>query len=102
MKEYIVESLFLLMSKKAYTDITIGEITDKAGVNRSTYYHNFATKEKIVALYLSSILHEWLERYGQSADRSQEQYIPYMNVFTIGKMRFYLFTKTVYHIYFYV
>lgn len=37
MKGYIADSLLHLMSTKPYNDITIAEITKKAGVNRSTY-----------------------------------------------------------------
>ena len=36
MMGYIQQALLLLMKDKAYPDITIGEITAKAGVNRST------------------------------------------------------------------
>ncbi|MDR0249377.1 MAG: TetR/AcrR family transcriptional regulator [Oscillospiraceae bacterium] len=48
MKGYIAESLLLLIIQKAYSDISIGEIAGRAGVNRSTYYRNFALKEGIV------------------------------------------------------
>jgi AcrR family transcriptional regulator len=56
MKTYIAESLLLLMKKKLYAAITIGEITSKAGVNRSTYYRNFKSKEDIVKFYYNKIL----------------------------------------------
>ena len=35
MMSYIAEALVLLMQQKPYSEITIGEITKKAGVNRS-------------------------------------------------------------------
>ena len=47
-KEYIIQSLFILMKTKDYSDITIQDITNKAGVNRSTYYRNFSCKENII------------------------------------------------------
>jgi AcrR family transcriptional regulator len=56
-KEYIAESLLLLMKKKSYSRISIGEITDKAGVNRSTYYRHFSSKEEIIKFYFKRILH---------------------------------------------
>lgn len=37
MKGYIIGALLLLMKKRNFSEISIGEITDKAGVNRSTY-----------------------------------------------------------------
>jgi AcrR family transcriptional regulator len=56
MKAYIAESLLLLMKEKPYAAITIGEIASKAGVNRSTYYRNFKSKEDIVRFYYNKIL----------------------------------------------
>jgi AcrR family transcriptional regulator len=58
-KTYIAQSLILLMQKKPYTDISIGEITAKAGVNRSTYYRNFGSKEDIVKFYINKISYEY-------------------------------------------
>ena len=45
MKSFITESLLLLMNKKPFEEITVGEIVQKAGVNRSTYYRHFNRKE---------------------------------------------------------
>lgn len=44
LKLYISEALILLLEKKEFSEITIKEITKKAGVNRSTYYRNFKSK----------------------------------------------------------
>jgi AcrR family transcriptional regulator len=59
MKTCIAQSLILLMQKKPYTNISIGEITAKAGVNRSTYYRNFDSKEDIVKFYINEIQYEY-------------------------------------------
>ncbi len=59
MMSYIAEALLLLMKDKNYNDITIGEITERAGVNRSTYYRHFETKESIIQFYLDSIMEEY-------------------------------------------
>ena len=76
MKGYISDSLLLLMAKMDYADITIGEITDKAGVNRSTYYRNFESKEDIVEYYLTThIMYEYLDDYKKSHERSPERYL---------------------------
>jgi len=61
MKEYIAESLLILMSSKPYTDISIGEITTKAGVNRSTYYRNFKSKDEIIKFYFNRIMLEYID-----------------------------------------
>jgi AcrR family transcriptional regulator len=61
LKNYIAESLMLLMRKKGFADITIGEISARAGVNRSSYYRNFNSKEDIVKYYFNKIIFEHLE-----------------------------------------
>lgn len=61
MKSYIAESLLLLMEKKDFQNITIGEITKKAGVNRSTYYRHFNRKEEIILYFLDDLSKNILE-----------------------------------------
>ena len=40
----MVEALLLLLEKKEYDFITVKEICEKAGVNRSTFYMHYDTK----------------------------------------------------------
>ena len=47
-KEYITRALFLLMEKKPYSEITISELTEKAGVCRNSFYRNFDSLEDVV------------------------------------------------------
>ncbi len=47
-KESITEALFALMSAKNFSDITITEIIEKAGVARVSYYRNYKSKEQII------------------------------------------------------
>lgn len=61
MKSYIADALLILMSNKDYTDITVGEIAEKAGVNRSTYYRHFEKKEDVVMYFLDNISKNILE-----------------------------------------
>lgn len=75
MKEYISQSLLLLMEKKNYLNISIAEITNKAGVNRSTYYRNFLSKEDIIKFYFQQIMVQYLEIYETLADKSFELYL---------------------------
>lgn len=75
MKQYISESLLILMAQKEYRSISINEITDKAGVNRSTYYRNFSSKEDIIKFYFSNIMQEYLNDYSNSNDNSFENYM---------------------------
>ena len=43
------EALILLLEKKEYTFITIKEICEKAGVNRSTFYLNYNTIDDLLS-----------------------------------------------------
>lgn len=64
MKEYIAEATLLLMKNKDFNKITIEEITYKAGVNRSTYYRNFDSKEDIIQFYYDNILLKFQNEIG--------------------------------------
>lgn len=75
MKEYMSEGLLLLMEKKEYANISISEITDKAGVNRSTYYRNFSTKEEVIKFYFEQIMDSYLAEYETLANKSMEVYL---------------------------
>lgn len=68
MKDYITESLLILMETKPYSDITIGEITKKAGVNRSTYYRNFDSKEDIIKHFFIGIMDSYLKTIPDNID----------------------------------
>lgn len=72
-KDYITEALFILMEKKNYKDITITDITKKAGVNRITFYRNFETKDEIINKYIGKTFDDWGKRWEKSIDPN----IPY-------------------------
>ena len=58
MMGYMAEALLVLLRDTPYERITVGDITQKAGVNRSTYYRHFDTKDAIIRYYYDSILRE--------------------------------------------
>ncbi len=47
-KECIYEALVRLLSRKKYTQITITELIETAGVGRSTFYRNYDTLDDII------------------------------------------------------
>ena len=51
----MVEALLLLLEKKEYDVITVKEICKKAGVNRSTFYLHYNTKDDLLAETMKSI-----------------------------------------------
>jgi AcrR family transcriptional regulator len=88
-KTYIAQSLILLMQKKPYADISISEITVRAGVNRSTYYRNFNSKEDIVKFYINEIDYEYRhvfnknEPYKIHLERLFTHYLKYKKEFIL-------------------
>ena len=44
----MVEALLFLLEKKEYDSITVKEIWEKAGVNRSTFYMHYDTKDDLL------------------------------------------------------
>ena len=56
MRGYMADALLMLMAKKDYANITISEITQKAGVNRSTFYRNFISKDDIIKYYFMDVI----------------------------------------------
>lgn len=59
MKSYMLTSPFLLMEKQSFKTITISEIVKKAGINHSTYYRHFSTKEETVYYFVEQVLDEF-------------------------------------------
>lgn len=45
----MVEALLLLLEKKEYDVITVKEICNKVGVNRSTFYLHYNAKDDLLA-----------------------------------------------------
>lgn len=78
-KEWILQALIILMRKKTFERITIKEISEKAGIDRKTFYRNFVSKYDVLQLYL---------------DRAYEEYIKNLqnektlDIFTISKIYF--------------
>ena len=60
LRECIVQGLLLLLQEKPLEDISVKEIVEKAGVNRSTYYRHFREKEEVARYFYRLRLDEAL------------------------------------------
>lgn len=56
-KLWIIEALIELLNHKAYHDITVSQIVNKAGLGRRTFYRYFKTKNEVIE-YLVKLLFE--------------------------------------------
>ena len=57
-REYLTEALMQIMEKKDYGDISVGEIAERAGVHRATFYRHFSSKEDVLRCCISEIIKE--------------------------------------------
>lgn len=60
-KQWMVDALLQLLQTKQYADITIKDITDKAGVSRLTFYRNFESKDAILQTYYETGFQKYLD-----------------------------------------
>lgn len=63
MMGYMAIALLELMAEKDYNKISIGEIAKRAGVDRSSYYRHFKSKEDIISFFFDEILKESLDGF---------------------------------------
>lgn len=75
---YLAKALVLLMAEKPYAKITVGEIAQRAGVNRATYYRHFQSKEDVVRHYYRLVMDEYLERFRGLGSHDYRTYLAVM------------------------
>lgn len=63
MMSYMAQALLILLRNTSYERITVSAITKKAGVDRSTYYRRFETKDAVVRYIYDQIMMECQEAY---------------------------------------
>ncbi|WP_455645739.1 TetR/AcrR family transcriptional regulator [Methanosphaera sp.] len=69
-REKIVDSLINLMQDEDFEKITIQEITENAGICRSTFYYSFKSKEDVIKFQLRNILEENIIKLSLTEDKS--------------------------------
>ena len=57
-KKQITESLFTLLQKKSFSEITVTDIVKESNVARASYYRNFENKEQIIEAAMDSLRDE--------------------------------------------
>lgn len=59
-KESILEALILLMKKKDFKNISVTEVTKKAGVSRMAFYRNYQIMEDVIIDHLENMFNDYL------------------------------------------
>lgn len=60
-ENWLLDSFYELLKEKAFSDITISEISEKADLDRRTFYRHFKSKESILEQYCRSIISEFVD-----------------------------------------
>lgn len=94
-KHYIVEALFKLMKEKDFQQISVTEITRKAGVGRVTFYRNFASKESVIIYYFNKESAKFLMDNPHSPSSPEEYYRVIIHVLEGSKKNKDLFDKII-------
>ena len=71
-----IKNAFLqLLQEKQIEDISISELTDKAGVGRATFYRNYEKKEDILTAYISEIFGEWTNTWDENPNAPLSEHV---------------------------
>lgn len=60
-QQQIEKTLFSLLPKKPYIDISIAEITRKAEVLRTSFYRNYENKDAVLAQFLAKQYQKFID-----------------------------------------
>ncbi len=75
-KRQITAALLDLLREKKLTDISISELTDRAGIGRVSFYRNYQTKEDILREESDRLIREWGKLYEDNPESSPETLFP--------------------------
>lgn len=77
-KECLFLSLMELMEQKKFQDISITELSEKAGFSRMTFYRNYTTKEDILIEYIQQCTESILLFFKANKD---VEVVPFLELF---------------------
>ena len=64
LKECMADAILQAMREKPFSKITIQEIAEMAGVNRSTWFRNFSDKNEAISFKLIRLWNRWADEHG--------------------------------------
>ncbi len=75
-KQQITSALLDLLREKKLADISVSELTDRAGVGRVSFYRNYQTKEDILREESDRLIQEWGKLYEANPESAPETLFP--------------------------
>ena len=58
-----IRALFDLMDMKPFSEITVTEIIERAGIARASYYRNFESKEAVINCYIDGVFQDFKREF---------------------------------------
>ena len=75
-RKQITATLIDLLKKKSLSEISISELTDKAGIGRVSFYRNYQGKEDILKEESNRLIREWGKLYESNPESAPETLFP--------------------------
>ena len=69
LKECMADALIQKMQEKPFEKVTVNEIADLAGVNRSTWFRNFKTKNDALSFKIVILWNRYRNDHGLSSEK---------------------------------
>ena len=88
-KKQITATLIDLLKKKSLSEISISELTDKAGIGRVSFYRNYQSKEDILKEESNRLIKEWGKLYESNPESAPETLFPSLFDFYRDHREFY-------------
>ena len=88
-KKQITATLIDLLKKKSLPEISISELTDKAGISRVSFYRNYQSKEDILKEESNRLIKEWGKLYESNPESAPETLFPSLFDFYRDHREFY-------------
>jgi len=74
-KECIFSALMQLMESRQFGEIKITDITQRAGVSRTSYYRNYSSKEEIIKDYIDEMHKQLIQDLQEDAPYEAYKYL---------------------------
>ena len=72
-KQDMYKALLQLMGNKAFSSISVSDITSEAGVSRMSFYRNYNAIEDILTEHLDEVVEEYKETEAEELDKGSEK-----------------------------
>ncbi len=93
-KKQITAALLALLKEKPLSEISVSELTSRAGIGRVSFYRNYESKEDILKEESERLIREWGRLYESNPESAPETLFPSLFDFYRDHKDFY---TTLYH-----